>query len=352
MKIAEIRLLNQQLQKPEFSNPKDLVAWMGAVQAQEVRMSKWAIGLRLKSGTLQKVDKALEKGEILRTHILRPTWHLVAAEDIRWMLKLSARRIRLAVDSFSKGRGLELSEDLYRQSNDLLHSILMGNKSLTRQEIAEEFNRSGVCADDHRINYFMTCAELEGIVCSGVEKEGKFTYALLEERVPGVPELTKDESLARLAKKYFQSHSPATLQDFVWWSGLSVTEAKQAIYLIEQELLTETVENQLFYIHESCRMKGKVGESIHLLPSFDEFLISYKRRTDVLALEHHPKAFNNFGIFYPVILYQGKVVGNWKKTGVKKQPQVSVSFFEPDFRPDDVLLQKAQERYLSFLGTL
>lgn len=350
MNIATIRLLSQQLQKPAFSEPKDLVAWMGAIQAQEPTMAKWAVGVRLKAGTLQKVERALEKGEILRTHVMRPTWHMVAAEDIRWMLKLSSRRILQAVDSYSKGRGLEMTESFYAQSNRLLEKILMGNKSLTRQEIAAEFNRVGVCADDHRINYFLTRAELEGIVCSGVEKAGKFTYALLEERAPLVAELTKDESLARLAKNYFRSHSPASLQDFIWWSGLSTTEARQAIYLIEPELITETAEGQDFYIHESCNLKGRMAESVHLLPSYDEYLISYKKRTDVLPLEHHPKAFNNFGTFYPVILYKGKVIGNWKKAIVKNQPQINISFFEADLCPDEVLLQKAKEQYFHFLG--
>lgn len=350
MNIATIRLLSQQLQKPTFSEPKDLVAWMGAIQAQEPAMAKWAVGVRLKAGTLQKVESALAKGEILRTHVMRPTWHMVAAEDIRWMLKLSSRRILLAVDSYSKGRGLELTEGFYAQSNRLLEKVLMGNKSLTRQAIAEEFNRAGVCADDHRINYFLTRAELEGIVCSGVETAGKFTYALLEERVPPVAELTKDESLARLARNYFRSHSPAGLQDFIWWSGLSTSEARQAISLIDSELLTETAEGQDFYIHESCNLKGRTVEAVHLLPSFDEYLISYKRRTDVLLLEHHPKAFNNFGTFYPVILYKGKVIGNWKKTIAKGQPQIKTSFFEADLCLDEALLQKAKEKYLNFLG--
>lgn len=323
---------------------------MGAIQAQESTMSKWAVGVRLKSGTLSKVEKALEKGEILRTHVMRPTWHLVAAQDIRWMLKLSARRILSAVDSYSKGRGLELSEALFTQSNELMHQILTGNKSLTRQEIAEEFNRAGVCADEHRINYFLTRAELEGIVCSGVEKKGKFTYALLEERAPAVPEITKDESLARLATNYFRSHSPATLQDFVWWSGLTMTEAKQAIYLIGSNLISEIAEDQTFYIHESCRIEKRMATSVHLLPSFDEYLISYKKRTDVLPLEHHPKAFNNFGTFYPVILHQGKVVGNWKKTITKKEVRIDTSFFDLDFHIDEALLMSAQEKYLHFLG--
>ena len=136
MKIPNIRLQNQQLLNPLFCQPKELVSWLGAMQAQNYSMVKWAVGMRLKSATIQTVEEALRKGEILRTHVMRPTWHLVAAEDIRWMLKLSAQRIKSANDSFAKGYNLEITDELYAKSYNLLEKILCGNKSLTKQEIA------------------------------------------------------------------------------------------------------------------------------------------------------------------------------------------------------------------------
>lgn len=300
MKIPNIRLQNQQLLNPLFCQPKELVSWLGAMQAQNYSMVKWAVGMRLKSATIQTVEEALRKGEILRTHVMRPTWHLVAAEDIRWMLKLSARRIKSANDSFAKGYDLEITDELYAKSYNLLEKILCGNKSLTKQEIAEHFCCSGILveADNHRMTRFMVRAEQEGIVCSGEDKGGKYTYALLEERVPPVPEITKDEALARLARSYFRSHAPAVLQDFIWWSGLPVSEAKQAIYLIESELTAEQWNGQTWYVHEACRTRGKVSGRLHLLPSYDEYLLGYKGRTDVLPKEHYPKAFTNNGLFY------------------------------------------------------
>ncbi len=319
MKIPNIRLQNQQLLNPLFCQPKELVSWLGAMQAQNYSMVKWAVGMRLKSATIQTVEEALRKGEILRTHVMRPTWHLVAAEDIRWMLKLSARRIKSANDSFAKGYDLEITDELYAKSYNLLEKILCGNKSLTKQEIAEHFCCSGILveADNHRMTRFMVRAEQEGIVCSGEDKGGKYTYALLEERVPPVPEITKDEALARLARSYFRSHAPAVLQDFIWWSGLPVSEAKQAIYLIESELTAEQWNGQTWYVHEACRTRGKVSGRLHLLPSYDEYLLGYKDRTDVLPKEHYPKAFTNNGLFYPVILHEGQVIGNWSKSAKK-----------------------------------
>ena len=319
MKIPNIRLQNQQLLNPLFCQPKELVSWLGAMPAQNYSMVKWAVGMRLKSATIQTVEEALRKGEILRTHVMRPTWHLVAAEDIRWMLKLSARRIKSANDSFAKGYDLEITDELYAKSYNLLEKILCGNKSLTKQEIAEHFCCSGILveADNHRMTRFMVRAEQEGIVCSGEDKGGKYTYALLEERVPPVPEITKDEALARLARSYFRSHAPAVLQDFIWWSGLPVSEAKQAIYLIESELTAEQWNGQTWYVHEACRTRGKVSGRLHLLPSYDEYLLGYKGRTDVLPKEHYPKAFTNNGLFYPVILHEGQVIGNWSKSAKK-----------------------------------
>lgn len=349
MRIPDIRLRNQQLLNPLFSQPKELVSWMGAMQAQNYPMVKWAVGMRLKSATLQKVEKALAKGEILRTHVMRPTWHLVAAEDIRWMLKLSAERIMAANESYAKGYDLEISEELYTKSNNLLEKILCGQKSLTRQEIAEHFSRSGIQADNHRMTRFMTRAEQEGIVCSGEDKGGKCTYALLEERVPPMPELTKDEALARLARSYFRSHAPAALQDFVWWSGLSATEARQAVWLIESELTAEQWNGRTWYIHSSSRTRGKVPGCLHLLPSYDEYLLGYKDRTDVLPLEHYSKAFTNNGLFYPIILHEGHVVGNWSKSTKKGSLIIEHSCFRKSDCIDESALDKEKNRYISFL---
>lgn len=350
MNIPNIRLLNQQLLNPLFREPKELVSWMGAMQAQNYSMVKWAVGMRLKSVTIQAVEKALHEGEILRTHVMRPTWHLVAAEDIRWMLKLSAQRIISANDSFAKGYDLDIPNELYTKAHDLLEKILCGKKSLTKQEIAEHFNRSGIVADNRRMTRFMARAEQEGIICSGENRGSKCTYALLEERVPPMPELTKDESLARLARSYFRSHSPAVLQDFIWWSGLPISDAKQAVYLIASELTTEQWKEQTWYIHDTCRTRGKLSGHIHLLPSYDEYLLGYKDRTDVLPLEHYSKAFTNNGLFFPIVLHNGQVIGNWDKSEKKKSVDLKYSWFRQVADMDEETLERERQKFARFLG--
>ena len=348
--ITHIRVASQQLEQPRFESPKELVSWMGAIQAQEYEMAKWAIGIRLRSSSLEKVNEALYKGDILRTHVMRPTWHFVAAEDIRWMLMLSSERIKAAVMSYAKGHFGKIEKTLFTRCLDQIGKILEGYKSLTKQEIAEHFCCSGILveADNHRMTRFMVRAEQEGIVCSGEDKGGKYTYALLEERVPPVPEITKDEALARLARSYFRSHAPAVLQDFIWWSGLPVSEAKQAIYLIESELTAEQWNGQTWYVHEACRTRGKVSGRLHLLPSYDEYLLGYKDRTDVLPKEHYPKAFTNNGLFYPVILHEGQVIGNWSKSAKKGSASIECSWFRSNDCVDETVLNQEKDKYMRF----
>lgn len=226
-RLTDIRLHAQQLVAPQFDDPAELIRWMGMVQAQEYSSAKWAVALRLRTPAAAPVEEALREGRILRMHIMRPTWHFIAAEDVRWMLHLSARRIRAANASFAKGNGCGLDEGDYLRCSRLLERILGGGNHLTRQQIAGELERAGMAVDAPRLNRLMMHAETDGVVCSGADRAGKPTYALLAERVPQAVDLPEEEALALLALRYFRSHSPATFDDFVWWSGLPVGQARR-----------------------------------------------------------------------------------------------------------------------------
>lgn len=346
--ITTIRVISQQLANPQFESAKELVRWMGAVQAQDYNMSKWAIGIRLKQGTIQHVEEALERGEILRTHVMRPTWHYVAAEDIRWMIGLTGERVKKAYTAYASR--LEIDEKQYTKCVDTLGKMLEGHNHLTKQEIGEAFQNASLCIDISQANSFINRAEALGIICSGVDKNKKATYALLDERVPPTKALHKDEALALLATRYFSSHAPASLQDFIWWSGLTATEAKQAIRQIEPELVKDRFATEELFVHRSCNDTQLADQVVRFLPSYDEYLISYKNRTAVLDLKHHSKAFNNFGIFYPVIMYNGRVVGNWKKKTTKDKFKIETSFFEKNTKIDMKLLKEAEDNYLHYLS--
>lgn len=199
---------------------------MGAIQAQDYRMAKWAVGCRTASTDATQIEAALNRGDILRTHLLRPTWHFVSSKDLRWMLSLTADRIRTANESFARGTDAEFTPRLLSRSLELLQKTLEGNKHRTKEEIGEALNQRGIPLSQYALRHLLMRAETDGIVCSGADKKGTATYALLDERAPHGEEPSREEALARLARIYFRSHSPATLADFTWWSGLTATEAR------------------------------------------------------------------------------------------------------------------------------
>lgn len=345
--VETLRTYSQQLAEPVFDDACDLVAYMGAVQAQDMSMSKWALGLRLCRPSLAAVQEAVDSGRIVRTHILRPTWHYVAASDVRWMLGLSGRRIRAAFLSY--GKQMALDERYISRFYDAIGALLTGSDGLTTQEIIEGVSAAGVACDADRARLMLGLAEADGIVCNGRERDRKYTFALLDERVPAVPGLSKEEALALLARKYFQSHSPASEDDFVWWSGLPATEAKQAVRSIGNELISDRYEGERLFVHESCIPANGAAGVVHLLPPYDEYLISYKDRTHVLDPKHSAKAHNNFGIFQPVVFQDGKIVGNWKKKAKKGGVEIETVPFCTKNRICVRKLKAAVDRYRGFL---
>jgi hypothetical protein len=345
--LEAIRTESHQLGNPGFKEPEKLVAWMGAIQAQDYGMSKWAIGVRLKSATIGDVEAALKKGLILRTHVMRPTWHLVAAEDIRWMLQLSKERIKSA--GASRDRDLEISEKLYSRCNRIIGMALEGNHHLTRLELACELAKAGIAVNASRMIHFMMRAEIEGVVCSGIDRGNKQTYALIDERALPVKTVHREEALAMLATKYFRSHSPASLQDFVWWSGLSVGDARQAVDLIRAELFSERFYETALFVHQACAGDFRPADTVHFLPAFDEYVIAYKDRTSILEPEHHSKAFSKNGIFHPVVVSEGRVIGTWKKNVSRGGVSLIASFFEAGGL-EGGWIESAEGRYKTFLA--
>jgi hypothetical protein len=338
--ISYQRLFNQHVQGNEFNSVKELVHWMGAIQAQDYTMAKYAIGVRLKNSTEKIIEEAINNTDIIRTHVLRPTWHFVAAEDIRWMLELTAKNLNRALSSNNKR--LELDEKTFKKSNTIIEKLLRDGKHLTRKEIMTALEKKGIKTDDLRASHIMFRAETDLIVCNGMKREKQFTYALFDERVPLTKKLSKEEALAQLAQRYFFSHGPATLQDFTWWSGLSVADAKTGLELIKSKLISEKYRDNIYWFAESISQKNKVNKII-FLPSFDEFLISYKSREVSLNLQHTSHAFTTNGIFNPIIVHNAKVIGTWKPQ-IKKDILIQQYFFNrPTEKQKQLCLKSATE---------
>ena len=321
---------------------------MGAMQAQDYNQAKWAIGSRLPQLTEELIESAFNSGEIIRTHLMRPTWHFVSSEDIYWMLELTARQIKSVTKT--RHRDLELTETILKKSQEILFRNLEGNHSLTREELKPVFNLGGINTDGQRFPHIMMDAEINGIVCSGGMKGKKQTFALLNERVPQKRTLTKDEALAKLAKKYFTSHGPATLPDFVWWSGLPITDARKALEMNKATLISETIGTETYWFADSTKLPSSPPDSVFLLPAFDEYLISYKNRSAAITADHHKKAISNNGIFWPVIVVNGQISGTWKRTLKKDKVLIELDHFRPHNKKEMQLINHAADKYGYFSG--
>lgn len=345
--IAALRLQNQQLLTATCKTPTELVAYMGAIQAQDYAMSRWAVGVRLQGVTDAQVQKAIDRGGIIRTHILRPTWHLVAAKDIRWMLELTAPHVRAAASTMYKK--LELDAAIFKKSQSVIHKALQGGQQLTRSELMEILQRSKINTDDLRSTHLMFQAELDGLVCNGAMRGKQFTYALLDDRVPAAKAIPREEALAHLALRYFTSHGPATLPDFCWWSGLPVRDAKSGLEAVKPRLQNLQAGDHTYWFApaQSPQLKKPL---VRFLPAYDEFTISYKDRSAVLDPAFSGQAMTGNGIFKPIIVVNGKVEGVWKRSIVKDRLLVEAYFFKPPARPGKKAMEKALQHYSDFSG--
>ena len=248
--IPHLRLRNQRLSGAALSAPEEVVGWLGAVQAQDYAGAKWALRLRMRSGTGDQTDQALAQGSILRTHLLRPTWHFVTPADIRWLLALTAPRIQAGNATMYRQQGLDAA--ILQRSQTVLGKALEGGNQLTRAELRLALENAGIVTGEGlRLVYILMCAELVGVLCSGGRRGKQFTYALLDERVPPVRVLARPEALVELTWRYFQSRGPATLHDYAKWSGLTLADARSGLEEVKDRLVQAEVDGQVYWLPES-----------------------------------------------------------------------------------------------------
>lgn len=312
-------------------------------------MAKWGLAQRTLGATDATIEQAFTDGTILRTHVLRPTWHFVLPADIRWMLELTGPRVRVA-NSFLQ-RKLELDDALYRRSNAALVKALKGGKQLTRDEVRSVWKRAGMGATDGlRFAYLMMRAELDGLVCSGARRGKQFTYALLDERAPQVKKLERDKALSELILRYFTSRGPATLRDFVWWSGLTMTDAKRGMEIAKSNFVREVIEEQTYWFTESAPAAQTKSITAHLLPIYDEYPASYRDRTAAMDPGRSKKSEANPEVpFSHALTINGKVVGHWKRTIKKNSVLVHLYPFTSLTKMEQSAVQDAVQQYGAFL---
>jgi hypothetical protein len=311
--IATRRLQNQRLAGPRFASAVDAVAWLGAVQAQDYTGAKWALGQRTRDATDTEIDRLFDDGAILRTHVLRPTWHFVLPQDIRWLLDLTAPRVKAKVTH--RLRQLELDSTLLRRCHALIEKTLAGGKALTRNEIGAALERAGMLVAAERLGHTLAWGELDGLIVSGPRRGKQHTHALLDERAPKAPKLDRDEALAELTRRYFTGHGPAQLQDFAWWSGLTMADGRRGLEIIGGAVQHEAIGGKSYWSSPDAPGSGPRGPLVHLLPNYDEFLVAYRDRSDSLdpARNFDLAPFPNGSLLTHVVVVQGQVWGGWRR---------------------------------------
>jgi hypothetical protein len=343
--ITHQRLYNQHLAGTPFEKPEAVVAWLGAVQAQEYAHAKWALGLRMQDAADNAIEQAFTNGAILRTHLMRPTWHFVTPADIRWMLKLTAPRVN-AVNAHMY-RKLELDDALFLRSNAAIAKALEGGQQLTRLELASVLEQAGIVAEGIRLGYIVHRAELDAIICSGSRRGKQFTYALLDERAPRAKALERDEAVAELTKRYFTSHGPALVRDFVWWSGLTTADAKAGLEMTKPHLIHEMIDGKIYWFSPNGPTPEEVSPTAHLLPIYDEYTIAYKDHSAIFDPQYAKQVISGNGF---VIVIDGQVVGNWRRTFSKGAAVIELAPFRPFTATECDAFTAATRRYGEFLS--
>jgi len=345
--IPQLRLQNQHLADPVFKNPADIVRYMGAIQAQDYAGVVWAIGQRLQGASQNIIEKAFTDGDIIRTHVMRPTWHFVSPHDIRWMLELTAPRIQAIAGT--RHRQLSLDKDIFLQCEKALVNALSGGQQLARADLGDVLQKAGINTDEQRFIHIMMQMELIGLVCSGGRQGKQFTYSLLEERVPKTKTISRDEALATLAQRYFTAHGPATLQDYAWWSCLTVTDAKAGLEMIKAQLVSHIFEGSTYWFAESSQTPTK-SNAAFLLPNYDEYIVSYKDRSAAIKSADIDKADPRGTIFNNTIVVNGRIMGTWKRGFRKNTMMISISPFAKLSKANNAAITAAAKRYTKFLG--
>jgi len=349
--IARRRIRNSRLTGERSAAPDEAVRWHLAMQAQEYGPAMWSIGQRSKGLREADVDRAVTDGAIVRTHVLRPTWHFVARDDIRWLLALSGPRVQQG--SSSRIRWLGLDARTLARAEKIVAAALEGGNRLTRDELGAEFDRRKLDRGGQRMPYLLMHCELVGLIGSGGRQGKQQTYALLDERVPaGGRRLDRDEAVMELVRRYLVGHGPATVKDLSWWSGLTMTDLRAALGSLEDEVVSDEVDGLTLWSAASDRSRrAPAARGVHLLQTYDELVVGYTESrfhgdaSGPMAREAWTERTFPTGLF----LFDGRVGGHWRRTIQAKGVRASFHTYAAVSDADARTLETAAERLGRFL---
>jgi len=346
MNVPRLRLASQNIARPVLDDPAAVVQWFGAVQAQDYLGGLWALGLRTRGATEASVERAIDAGRIVRTWPMRGTLHFVAAADVRWMLGLLTPRV--AGVASSRWRQLGLDDAVMARSAKLAEKALVGGKRLRREAMYKIWNDAGIATHDSRGLHILGHLAQSGLICFGPRDGKQHTFTLVEEWLPSARLLERDIALGEIARRYFTSHGPATVHDFAWWSGLTVTDARAGLDSVTAELESETIDKRTLWF--SATSAPSATKAACLLPAWDEYTVAYRERKDVLDPRYAIRVNAGGGVLKPVIVIRGQVVGTWQRTIGKKGVVIRPTPFARLDRADGDALEVAARKYGRFLG--
>ena len=340
--------MSQRLLAPRSRNPREVVRWLAAVQAQDYAGAKWGLGMRLPGSTDADIERAFDRGAILRTHLLRPTWHFAAPEDIRWLLALTAPRVHAANGHMY--RRLALDATTFRRSAVALARALERNNHQTRDELRAVLERIGIATDLERMAYLLMHAELEGLICSGPRRGKQFTYALLDERARPTRALARADALGELTRRFFASRGPATPHDFAKWSGLTVKDARAGLEAVADGLERDVVDGTTYWFAPPTRRRAPPRlPTAHLLSIYDEYISGYRDRSAIISAAHAARLrkLGNAGIY--ILVVNGQVVGHWARTFTARSVALRIQLYRPLGQAERRAVQSAAEQFGAFV---
>jgi hypothetical protein len=341
------RLRNHRLVGSPFRSAADAVGWFGAVQSQDYAGAKWAISLRANNLSEAAVDRAFDRGDILRTHILRPTWHFVRREDFKWLVGLSGPRLNTCNGSLYRRMGLD--SKLFARARKVFERSLGNGAHLTRTELAAALGKSGLASTGLRLALVVMQAELSGLICSGPRRGKHFTYALVDARVPDTAAKARDEALAELVRRYFTSHGPATIRDFVWWSGLTVADAKRGLEINAGDLVHAPFDGLTCWFATGRPPRISEEPIVRLLANYDEYFVAYRDRTMFNIPRPDVRVPRSESVFAHQVAINGQLCGPWSRILRASRVEIRVRPTRALSRAERAALGEAVERYGRFL---
>jgi len=343
------RSLVQGLASRRFATEVDVLEWMVAMQSQERSVAPWSLGQRTRNRKESDVLRAISDGRIIRTHVLRPTWHYVRAADARWLLEFSAPRVHAANRYYYGSVGLD-SKALVKGAQ-VVAQVLEGEQHRTRNEIAEELTARGGTWEGFRLAYLLMYAELERVICSGAPKGKHHTYALFDERVGPSETLSRDEALARLTLAYFRSRGPATVKDFCAWATLTVADATRGLAIVASELERVDVDARTYWFSESVDARARLSRTAHFLQGYDEYFMSYRESRGLAFPKKSASAPSGDQVpFIHAAILHGQVVAHWRRKVHGDHVQLETGVTKSLSRTGRDALARAAGEYARFLG--